>query len=95
MLTDDPFDRSRFARRQRVEALGLSLAVSAPEDTILMKLHWAQQAGGSEKQVTDALRVFELQASTLDVAYLEEWADRLGVGDLLSRVREQAEPLGV
>ena len=55
-LTDEPFDRSRFDRRQWVDALGLRLAVSGPEDTILMKLRWAQESGGSEKQITDALR---------------------------------------
>lgn len=37
LLTDDPFDRERFARRIEVEALGLRLKVSSPEDTILMK----------------------------------------------------------
>jgi hypothetical protein len=94
-LTDDPFDSARFARRQWVEALGLRLAVSAPEDTILMKLRWARESGGSEKQLTDALRVYELQAARLDAGYLAEWADRLGVDDLLTRLREQARPLGM
>ena len=49
LLTDDPFDRERFARRRREEALGLELSVSTPEDTILMKLRWSAKAGGSEK----------------------------------------------
>jgi hypothetical protein len=38
ILTDEPFDRSRFARRRIVEVLGLRFLVSAPENTILMKL---------------------------------------------------------
>jgi hypothetical protein len=38
ILTDEPFDRSRFARRRIAEALGLRFPVSSPEDTILMKL---------------------------------------------------------
>jgi hypothetical protein len=33
VLTDEPFDRSRFQRRRVVEVLGLRLPVSAPEDT--------------------------------------------------------------
>lgn len=36
MLTDDPFDASRFARRVTVDVFGTSLKVSGPEDTILM-----------------------------------------------------------
>ncbi len=68
--------------------------MSAPEDTILMKLRWARESGGREKQLIDALRVYELQAATLDAGYIEEWAHRLGVDDLLGRLRAQAEPHG-
>lgn len=93
LLTRDDFDQARFARRITVEALGTGLVVSAPEDTILMKLHWSRQAGGSQKQVADAVAVYELQGGTLDQAYLDEWAYRLGVTDLLGDVRKRAEPL--
>ena len=55
-LSNEAYDRERFDRRQVVEALGMRLAVSAPEDTILMKLRWSRDSGGSEKQLTDALR---------------------------------------
>lgn len=90
LLTDDPFDRQRFARRVRVEALGLEVSVSTPEDTILMKLRWSAHAGGSETQLGDALRVYELQAGSLDEGYLDEWALRLEVADALARIRGQA-----
>ncbi len=90
LLTDDPFDRERFSRRLRVVALGLELMVSAPEDTILMKLRWSAQAGGSEKQLNDALRVYELQAGSLDEAYLDEWALRLDVAAALAAIRGSA-----
>jgi hypothetical protein len=48
------------------------------------------EAGGSEKQVGDALRVYELQPPELDGPYLREWAVRLGVADLLDRIEHEA-----
>ena len=63
LLTDDPFDQSRFDRY--VETFeGQPLHVSRPEDTILMKLRWANMSGGSEKQFGDALSVYELQGQS-------------------------------
>lgn len=75
LLTPEAFDHSRFARRRSIEFEGLSLPVSAPEDTILAKLRWFRDAGGSERQYRDALRVYEVQGRTLDMAYLDEWVD--------------------
>jgi hypothetical protein len=49
---DDPCDRERFSRRRRVAALGLELSVSAPGDTILRRLRWSAQAGGSDREAT-------------------------------------------
>ena len=53
MLSDEPFDQSRFARRYAEEFEGQRIHVSSPEDTILMKLRWAELSGGSEKQFGD------------------------------------------
>ena len=93
MLTDEPFDRSRFSRRMRKSALGLAFDVSSPEDTILAKLRWSRLAGDSSKTYTDALRVYEVQAGLLDRAYMADWAIRLGVTDLWERIRREAEPI--
>jgi hypothetical protein len=87
LLKDEPFDRERFARRLEVEAMGQRLSVSTPEDTILMKLRWAMQSGGSEKQVGDAAGVFAFQGDLLDQAYLDRWAEALGVSALLADLR--------
>jgi len=91
MLTDEPFDRSRFLRRYTEEALGIRIQVSSPEDTILAKLRWAELSGGSEKQFTDALRVYEVQREKLDLSYLEEWANALEIESLWKRLRDEAE----
>ena len=77
MLTGDPFDQSRFARRTSVDFMGMQLTVSSPEDTILAKLYWAKLSGGSEKHVQDSLRVYEVQYGQLDQEYLQDWARRL------------------
>jgi hypothetical protein len=65
--------------------------VSKAEDTILIKLKWSADSGGSEKQFQDARSVYELQFPTLDQQYLDSWARRLGVDDLLNRLRAEAK----
>lgn len=87
VLTEDPFDRSRFARRVAVDLFGMTIAVSAPEDTILQKLVWSAKSGGSERQLRDAAGVYEVQEGTLDEQYLDRWARELGVEDSLAAVR--------
>lgn len=93
MLTDSPFDRSRFARRYAQEVMGMRITVSSPEDTILVKLWWAKLSGGSQKQFTDALGVYEVQAQKLDMEYLRHWAGELGVAPMLQKLQEEAEPV--
>ena len=93
ILTDDPFDQSRFSRRQKIEIDGIKLQVSRPEDTILMKLRWAKMSGGSEKQFTDAVRVYEVQLRGLDLKYLHKWAGDLGIDALLTRLEHEAQVL--
>src|SRR5262249_50334905 len=93
ILKDEPLDQSRFARKRQVNVLGIPLNISAPEDTILAKLWWIQEAGGSEKQFTDALRVYEVQRGKLDHDYLNHWATLLGVASLWERLKAAAEPV--
>lgn len=90
IMTDDPFDRSRFSRKVTVEFMGLEMQVSSPEDTILAKLRWAKLSGGSEKQHGDALRVYEVQFPKLDLEYLEFWADQLKLEEYWKRLKNEA-----
>jgi len=89
MLTDELYDRTRFARRIEANVLGIKLKMSAPEDTILYKLRWAKLAGGSEKQFGDVLGVYDLQRGALDEQYMDRWAQKLGLTDLLEKVRAE------
>jgi hypothetical protein len=93
LLTADAFDRSRFARKYAEDVLGIRLKVSTPEDTILQKLRWAEGSGGSETSFTDALRVYEVQQGTLDLAYLHDWVGLRGLDALWGRLLQQAEAL--
>ncbi len=92
LLTDDPFDLSRFRRRRKADILGTEIEVSTPEDTILMKLRWAELSGGSEKQFRDALRVYEVQHGRLDMTYIDDWAARLNLVDAWRRLQSEADP---
>jgi|SRR5262245_27975061 len=93
LLTDDAFDRARFGRRYVEHFEDARLPMSRPEDTILMKLHWARRLGGSDKQFIDALRVYEVQHGHLDEAHLDRWAVTLGVAHALTRLRTEARPI--
>jgi predicted nucleotidyltransferase len=91
VLAFDPYKRTAFERRIPARVGGIDVWVQAPEDTILSKLHWAKEAGGSEKQFHDALGVYELQYGRLDVVYMDDWAKRLGVDEDWHRIRAEAD----
>ncbi len=91
ILTGEPFDQSRFFRRISEEFMGIEMKVSTPEDTILAKLRWSKLSGGSEKQFTDALRVYEVQYGKLNMDYLGHWAKKLEVESLWKRLTDEAE----
>lgn len=93
ILTDEPFDVSRFSRRQKEEFAGVKLTVPTPEDTIIMKLRWGKISGGSEKQFQDAVRVYEVQYGKLDLDYIEAWISRLDLSDDWNRLKAKALPL--
>ena len=90
-LTETEFDRSRFSRRVAVSIFGSTVWLTSPEDTIIQKLKWASESGGSERQIGDAVGVYEVQAGALDEGYLDEWAGRMGLSVLLASVRQRAD----
>ena len=91
ILKEEPFDRSRFSRRNIEEINELKIQVSSAEDTILAKLNWAELSGGSEKQFGDALRVYEVQYQNLDSDYLESWVKKLNLAEIWKRLKKEAE----
>jgi hypothetical protein len=64
----------------------LELAVASPEDVILSKLRWFRQCGEvSDQQWNDVLGVIAVQGDKLDLPYLREWAESLGLTKLLEQ----------
>ncbi len=91
ILTNESFDHSRFSRRISEKFMGIEMKVLSPEDTILSKMKWTKLSGGSEKQFTDAVGVYEVQYGKLDVDYLEHWAEKLDVESLWKRITDESE----
>lgn len=86
---DRPFSISEFERRAPGVVLGVETSVATAEDTIVAKLEWAQ-LGGSDRQLLDVIEILRIQGSTLDGAYLDRWAEDLGLSDRLAEARRAA-----
>lgn len=90
---DRSFDRAAFSRSisAALEAGGRAFDVTTAEDIIIHKLEWYVLGGHvSDRQWSDVLGVLRVQAGTIDLAYLQHWADVVGVRDLLERALAEA-----
>jgi len=87
---DRPFSRQEFERRRQIEAMGQTLWVVSPEDTILSKLEW-MKGRESDVQYSDALGVAITQWGNLDLEYLHWWAGPLGIENMLARLLREAK----
>ena len=67
-----------------------SVYVKTAEDTVLRKLQWYVDGGGvSDRQWRDVLGVLLTGGDDLDRGYLQTWADRLGLGEVLNRASSE------
>jgi hypothetical protein len=83
------WDRARAVRL--TEDAPREILVTGPEDIVLQKLVWFRTGGNvSEQQWRDVVALLRIQAGRLDDPYLDEWAERLEVGELLERARAAA-----
>lgn len=75
----------------RLGAETLRLPVASLEDIVLAKLQW-YRAGGevSERQWSDVQNLLTLNPN-IDQQYLVNWAERLGIQDLLKRAVAEAD----
>ncbi len=73
------FSHEEFARRTRMPLLGIEVFVATPEDTIVAKLEWSAQSGGSERQRRDVAGILAASGDALDRAYVERWVREMGL----------------
>ena len=74
----------------RIEGAALC-PVATPEDSLLSKLQWYREGGEvSDRQWSDIGGILA-QNPSLDWEYVNNWAVRLHVADLLARARAEAE----
>jgi len=91
LLSDDPFDQERFARRRRMRVLGRETYAPTAEDVVIQKLRWSRQ-GRRSKDVDDVRNVLAVRRRELDWAYVEHWCDLHGTRALLDEIRASLPP---
>lgn len=80
---DEEFRREEFARRRIADIAGTQVYVVTAEDLILSKLVWVKNSN-SELQYRDVQQMI-IASKSLDHDYIEKWAVKLAVGDLLKK----------
>lgn len=87
ILTDEKFDKERFARRKKIKLFNQFMQMATPEDTIIQKLVWYSK-GQTEKHLVDAAFVLQIQEKNLDQNYLQEWIKKLKLENYYKKMQE-------
>jgi hypothetical protein len=90
LLSDDPHDRSRFARRRPATVLQRTTYVPTAEDVIIMKLRWSL-GGRRSKDIDDLRSVLAVQGEKLDWDYIHSWCDQHVTRELLDQLRAEVK----
>lgn len=84
-------EEARRAQTHILEAGTRPVRVASAEDAILTKLEWFEMGGrSSTRQWNDILGIMRQQGTALDIPYLTQWANVLGVRDLLEQALVEA-----
>jgi hypothetical protein len=87
---DTMFNRSRFARVQRLRAeADLQVSFTSAEDLIVKKMDFFRE-GGSEKHLRDIAGILKISGESLDYDYIESWAENLGLETIWRTILRQA-----
>jgi hypothetical protein len=92
-----PFNDSRFSRIRRIKAgENFERNFAAPEDIILMKMHYYRE-GGSEKHLRDISGILKISGPEVDKDYIALWAEKLNLMDIwnliLNKIGERNKSL--
>jgi hypothetical protein len=87
LLSDDPHDQERFARRRHERLGDCDVVVPSPEDVIITKLRWSH-AARRLKDIEDVANVIAVQGDRIDWDYVNSWCERHGTRAILDRVRQ-------
>ncbi len=88
MLKNDEFAQTQFARKMPAEIWGIRTWVESPEDTILSKLLW-NKISASHRQIADIRGIITLNRDRLDWNYINTWAAKLEVDDVLRTLSQE------
>lgn len=80
---DTEFQKEAFSHRRKIDFSGFEIWIISREDLILAKLNWAKNTR-SEMQMRDVAGIIR---NGYDENYVEDWAKKLGVEDLLKECR--------
>jgi hypothetical protein len=88
-----PEAMARYADRLRALDPAQRLAIAAGlTQGVLRKLLFRDGGSVSERQWRDVVEVLRHAGTALDAGYLDGWATRLGVAELLAGARLEARP---
>ncbi|HSW45488.1 MAG TPA: DUF6036 family nucleotidyltransferase [Phycisphaerae bacterium] len=88
LLSEEPHDSSRFARRRQTMLVGRQVFVPTPEDVVISKLRWCLRAR-RPKDLEDVRNVLAVQRDRLDYEYINRWCAEHGTLELLEELRRQ------
>lgn len=88
LLSDDPHDQERFARRREVMIPGRGVTATMPsaEDVIITKLRWYKN-GRRTRDFDDIRGIIAVRGDRLDWEYVHRWCDAHDTRELLEEVR--------
>lgn len=85
LMSNDAHDQQQLTRRRSAQLAGRTVWLPSPEDVVIAGLQWSK-AGNRSTDVNDVVNVLAVQATTLDLPYIREWADRHGTRELFERL---------